>query len=205
MTWVRYDDNVANHPKVAPLDDATYRLWREALEWCAHNLTDGVVRVWQLTVTSTRASRPRAAKLVTAGLWHTAGSVCGSDLCPPSGEDGWFIHDYWDYQPSAAKVRAEIAAKAERQRRWLDRRKDAANNTSQDVARDASLDGAPAPPRPAPKGRVGTDVPTAPPAAVGDGTATAGGEKIQPTRPCRTCGNALDSAYHRNSCAKSAA
>jgi hypothetical protein len=29
MTWVRYDDNVANHPKVAPLDDATYRMWRE--------------------------------------------------------------------------------------------------------------------------------------------------------------------------------
>ena len=62
MTWVRYDDNVANHPKVAPLDDAPYRLWREAIEWSAHNLTDGVIRAHQLLVTSTRASKARAAR-----------------------------------------------------------------------------------------------------------------------------------------------
>lgn len=184
MTWVRYDDNVANHPKVEPLDDATYRLWREAIEWCARNLTDGIIHSRQLGLTSGRASPTRARKLVEQGLWHLAGAVCDSKQCPPSGKDGWAIHDYFDYQPTRDQVRQEQARAAERQRNWKARRR---GNAVTDAVTDAVVNGTdngvinayPAPPRPAPKGRVGTDVPTAPPAAVGDGTAPG----VEPDQP----------------------
>lgn len=185
MTWVRYDDNVANHRKVRDLDDATYRLWREAIEWCAHNLTDGVIQAHRLALTSVRASRARARKLVQQGLWHPAGMACVSKKCPPSGEDGWVIHDYWDYQPTREQVRAEQAKAAERVRNWRTKKLgNAAGNGITNAVTNAEPNGVgnayPAPPRPAPKGRAGTDVPAAPPAAEG-GEAAAGVEAEEPT------------------------
>lgn len=181
MTWVRYDDNVANHPKIAPLDDATYRLWREALEWCAHNLTDGVILSRQLGVTSTRATPARARRLVDRGLWHRAGGSCTSELCPPSGPNGWVIHDYWDYQPKRLQVRAEQAAAAERQRNWRARKKSngASNGVTHAVTNGVS-NGNPAPPRPAPKGGGALRAPSADPPPVADGTAAAGDERSTP-------------------------
>lgn len=201
MTWVRYDDNVANHPKVSPLDDATYRLWREAIEWCAHNLTDGVILPHQLAITSTRASKPRAAKLVQAGLWHLAGTPCTSKHCPPSTGDGWVIHDYWDYQPTRAKVRAEQEANRERQRRFMDKLKGRSTNASPNGAHNGVSSANPAPPRPAPKGGKGAAPPSALPAADGDGAAAATDERPTRAPNCRTCGNPRTSSYHQNVCA----
>lgn len=196
MTWVRYDDNVANHPKVAPLDDATYRLWRESIEWCAHNLTDGQILTTQLMLTSVRASKPRAAKLVVAGLWHLADMACTSAKCPPGGKNGWVIHDYWQYQPTREKARAEQLAKAERQARWLARKAgDGKRDEEKDASQDTSKDGAPAPPRPAPKGGEGLRPPIGPPPLADGRTADR----------CDQCGNGRESAYHRNVCAAVAA
>jgi hypothetical protein len=207
MTWVRYDDNVANHPKVAPLDDATYRLWRESIEWCAHNLTDGIIRAFQLPITSVRASKPRANRLVKGGLWHTPGTVCDSPKCPPAGEDGWVIHDYWDYQRTGEQVRADQEATRARQRKWLEKARagkrnggtnagaNAPPNGVSDGVSDASYNSNPAPPRPAPKGGEGLRPSSVPP-PLGDGR-TAG--------RCDQCGNGRESAYHRNICAAEAA
>jgi hypothetical protein len=124
MTWVRYDDHAALHPKVAPLDDTTYRVWREAIEWCSRNLTDGRIAAEQLDLVSPRrATRARAGKLVARKLWHPAGEQCDSPKCPPSGKDGWVIHDYWHHQPTAEAVLADRAAKAKRQREYQERRR----------------------------------------------------------------------------------
>lgn len=215
LTWVRYDDNVRNHPKVESLDDATYRLWREAIEWCAQNLTDGVILTRQLGLTSIRASTARARRLVERGLWHLAseGDVCDSKHCPPSGADGWVIHDYLDYQPTAEAARHEQAKARERKRRWLEARKngvpDGVKNPKPDAVPDAGKNGNPAPPRPAPKGRGGPAAHQRSPAADGGGGA-AGGKvedqsvspsEVEPSSPrCRTCGNTMSSAYHRRSC-----
>lgn len=202
VTWVRYDDNVRNHRKVESLDDATYRLWREAIEWCAQNLTDGVIRSHQLAVTSIRASRPRAAKLVQCGLWHLSGAGCRSARCPPSGRDGWVIHDYWDYQPTAEAAKEEQAKARERKRRWLEAKKNGGKNGDGNGVPDAEPDdeknGNPAPPRPAPKGRGGPTALQRSPAADG-GEVAADGEANQ-HQPCPICGNAMTSAYHRNAC-----
>jgi hypothetical protein len=208
MPWVRYDDNVANHPKVAPLDDASYRLWREALEWCAHNLTDGVIRTHQLGVTSVRASKPRAARLVDSGLWHNGVTPpCDSPKCPPAGPDGWVIHDYWDYQPTRQKVREDQEATRERQRRYMERARSGKRgvpNVSVDAVTngvsDAVNNGNPAPPRP--EGRRGR-APQSLPAAGGDGAAA--DAKSNQTPRCPRCGNRLSSAHHRNVCAKAGA
>lgn len=161
MTWVRRDDQASIHRKVAPLDDATYRLWSEAIEWSSRNLTDGQIGDDELAEVSKRGNKVRAAKLVERGLWHVAGRQCLSPKCPPSGEGGWVIHDYLDYQPSREKVRAEQAAKAERQRRWMERRKgDASKDEPRDASQDGSVTPTPSPPRP--EGKRGGDLPVAP-------------------------------------------
>lgn len=184
MTWVRFDDQASIHRKVAPLDDATYRLWREAIEWCSRNTTDGRIAAKELAGTSKRASKARARVLVDQGLWHDAGHHCDSPKCPPSGVDGWLIHDYLDYQPSKEQVTAEREAKAERTRRWRDRK---TGGPSRDASPDPSQDAPvmlprPAPSRPAPK------------------EAGAGPPERHPATPCPTCGNPTDSPYHQRVC-----
>lgn len=155
MPWVRKDDRMPWHRKVAPLSDAAYRLLDEAICWSSTNLTDGRIRRAELADISKRGKPKNATELVDRDLWHPAGTDCVSDACPPSGPDGWVIHDYWDYQPSKAKVLREREAKAERQRRWLEAKTRGRNGTSTDgaidVSRDVSRDGNPAPSRPAPK------------------------------------------------------
>ena len=214
MTWVRYDDNVRNHPKVESLDDATYRLWREAIEWCAQNLTDGVILTRQLGLTSTRASTTRARKLVERGLWHLAGEDCDSKHCPPSGVSGWVIHDYFDYQPTAEAARQEQAKARERKRRWLEARKNGVPDGVKNADPNEGKNGNPAPPRPAPIGAGGSTTPQRSPAALGGGGAAGGGAKDQHVSPsvpepssprCRTCGNTMTSAYHQRSCLRTQA
>lgn len=203
MTWVRYDDSFPIHRKVAPLDDATFRLHSEAIFWCSRNTTDGRIAADELHTISTRATVQRVGKLIGRNLWHAAGHECPSEKCPPAGPDGWVIHDYLEYQPTKEKVRAEAAAKAERQRRWIESKRgasrDASHVASQQSSRDGPEDHAPSPPRPAPK-EAGAGHPQRLPAAVG-GVAAAGSEpNHRSSPPCRECGNATTSAYHRNVC-----
>lgn len=163
MPWVRYDDDYPNHPKVAPLTDRLYRLHTSAIFWCAHHLTDGVIRVHLLEQIHLRPrTRPvDANRLVDAGLFHRAGDApCPSEACPHDGRvpDGWIIHDYWDYQPRRSAVERERKDRADRQRRWRERRRarNASTRDSGDAStpplRNAPVDAAPYPypPRPVP-------------------------------------------------------
>lgn len=129
MTWVREDDAMPWHPKIAPLSDAAFRLRSEAKCWSSAQLTDGIIRAAVLpAVSPSGKGQPRwATELVTAGIWHTAAELatqpCPHSLgdkptCPPAGPDGWVIHDYLEYNPSAQHVVQDRAAKAERTRRW---------------------------------------------------------------------------------------
>lgn len=163
MTWVRKDDQMPIHRKVAPLTDAAYRLNDEAICWSSRNLADGRISVDDLAGISKRGKPNLAAELVRRGLWHEAGHVCPSPTCPPSGPDGWVIHDYLEYNPSKEKVLRERDAKAERQRRWIDAkkgRKDATKDATRDASQDTPLthaqrDANPAPPRPEESGAGG--------------------------------------------------
>lgn len=104
MTWVRLDDNFADHPKVDGLSDGAFRLHVAALCHSGRYLTDGAV-----TAATARRLTPyykpkQPAELVGAGLWEET-------------RDGWAIHDYLAYQQSAEKVRADREAASVRMRR----------------------------------------------------------------------------------------
>lgn len=175
MTWVRKDDQMPLNRKVAPLSDAAYRLDDEALCWCSRNHTDGRIAADELSSISSRAKARNVGELVKRGRWHAvySGYECSSPYCPKPGPDGWVIHDYLEYNPSKEQVVKDRAAKADRQRRWRERRGrgastppvgDAPRDGPGDTARDADGDGGkrlqetlppartyPVPPRPAPK------------------------------------------------------
>jgi len=211
MTWVRRDDQASIHRKVAPLDDGCYRLWSEAIEWCSRNGTDGRIGAKELAGIK-RGTPARAKVLVAQDLWHEAGVLCGSDRCPPTGPDGWVIHDYLDYNPSRAEVIADKRAKAERTRRWRESKngrqpRDGAGDASQD-SHVSSRDGPVMPPRPVPPRPEGSGAgtPRALPAASVLAARPATGNGSTPTgERCRDCGNALTSSYHLGACLRATA
>jgi hypothetical protein len=105
MPWVRFDDQFPWHLKVSRLSDAAFRLHTSAVCWSSRHLTDGQIPHDGLRDVAPRVRQPMKAadELVSVGLWRTE-------------EAGWIIHDYLDYQPSAAEVRAKRKAATERKR-----------------------------------------------------------------------------------------
>jgi len=96
VTWLRLDDGFAHHKKVAPLSDRAFRLHVTAMLHCADQLTDGFVGE-AIPLCLTKAPQGKALvsalhELVSAGLWE-----------PVAG--GWLIHDFADWNPSAAEVK----------------------------------------------------------------------------------------------------
>ena len=186
MPWVRFDDQFATHRKVAGLSDAAFRLHVSAIFWCARNLMDGFLPAGDLDDVCARVRTPQrfAAELVVRGLWHLGDEGCQSDKCPaPDNADGWVIHDYLEYQPSAERVRAERKATAARQQKWRDQQKQRRNGVS-----NARSNGVSNPP--------GNTAPTRPPLkGEGEGAAPLrGGATPPPTHTTR--GGQLLCAIH---------
>jgi hypothetical protein len=158
MVWARLDDQFPQHKKVWPRSDAAFRLHVAGICHSSWLLLDGVIddaRVAGLVP----HYKPRALReLVDAGIWHAPGHGCVD--CPQPPEGAYIIHDFLDANPSEKKVKDEREARAERQRKW--REKKAAEKTAREALRDASRNGqrdasrnaAPAqdPARPGPKG-----------------------------------------------------
>ena len=115
MPWVRFDDQFTIHRKVDGLTDAAFRLHVAAVFWSARNLMDGFVPGEDLDLVCARLRAPSrfAAECVSRGVWHEARTPCASEKCPgPVDNDGWVIHDYWEYQPTRDKVLADREMKA---------------------------------------------------------------------------------------------
>lgn len=104
MTWVTIDDGMTDHPKVAQLTDAAFRLQIHALCYCARNLTDGFIPTAVAVRLHERAKRI-IPELATAGIWHAV-------------DGGYQIHDYDQYQESRATVMQRRDATAKRVRKW---------------------------------------------------------------------------------------
>lgn len=144
MPWVRFDDRFPTHRKIRRLSDAAFRLHVSAIHWCSEHLTDGHIPDGELDLVSdVKAPARVVSELERAGLWEPV-------------QEGWLIHDFLDYQPSASKVRADREAKKERQEKW--RKGKGSHGKGGEVSGDASHDGAsdasevdtPYPPRPVP-------------------------------------------------------
>ena len=100
MTWLRFDDGFADHPKVAALSDAAFRGLVAAICYCGRHLTDG--RVLRCLFQRLGISSKAAAELERAGFLER------------DGDDAVIVHDYLEYQPSRAKVEADRKATQER-------------------------------------------------------------------------------------------
>ncbi|MFF9554555.1 hypothetical protein ACF1DY_01805 [Streptomyces albus] len=145
MPWVRLDDRFPTNRKVRLLSDGAFRLYVSAICWSAENLTDGRIKAAELRlVADVRSAKKRADELVEAGLWEPT-------------DDGWLIHDYHEYQPTAARVHAERKAKTARQQRWREKK-----NSDQppppspgDAPRAQGADGASARPAPSRASKAG--------------------------------------------------
>ncbi len=119
MTWFKVDDGFPAHRKVVALPRGPRRLaaigaWTLAGAWSSANQTEG--RLPQSAVDEFAVPRQVQSDLVAAGLWRKV-------------DDGYVMHDFLDYNPSAEKVAEERRASAERQARARERAR---------VAREAS-------------------------------------------------------------------
>lgn len=113
MTWVRFDDQFADSPKMEQVGPVAGWLHVAAICYSARHLLDGVIpeaKARRLADIPSPAKHIRA--LVTAGAWHEPGHDC--ERCQPCPDGHYLIHDYLEYQRSRADVEAERTAARER-------------------------------------------------------------------------------------------
>jgi hypothetical protein len=145
MPWVRFDDRFPTHRKVRRLSDAAFRLHVSAIHWCAEHLTDGHVPADELDLVSDVRDPKAAVAELEPKLWEPL-------------EDGWLIHDFLEYQPSAAEVRSTRAKRADAGRLGGKRSAEARRskpeaNASANGEAEAQANGNPGPARPVPEER----------------------------------------------------
>lgn len=111
MVWIRIDDQIAHHPKFIAAGPVASWLWVCGNGYCNKYLTDGFIPTSALpTLGGVTNADKWAERLVEVGLWIPAPS-------------GFQVHDFHDYNPTAAEVRAKRkkrskAGKAGAAARW---------------------------------------------------------------------------------------
>lgn len=122
MTWVKFESRFPMHRKVRKLSDAAFRLNVSAVCWALDMGTDGFIPADDLDLVSdVRRPHAAAAELVARDLWHPVNLDTTSNTTDLV---GWTIHDFLDYQPTAADVARRKAEAAERQRRHRESHRD---------------------------------------------------------------------------------
>ena len=117
MPYLNLDDNYHDHPKVAALSDAAYRLHGSAMFYAARFRLDGYLTAWQLR-DRTRWSRRTEAELVDVGLLHRPGDPCPSPDCPADDGTRYRLHDFMQWNKSAAWWDDRRQKAAKRKAKW---------------------------------------------------------------------------------------
>jgi hypothetical protein len=110
MPWVKLDDKLHGHPKASKAGLEALGLHVLAMSHCGAYGQDGHVAPEFVQEKGGAKGLKLAERLVESGLWETNG-------------DGWLIHDWHEYNPSAddlAEQRAKrsAAGKAAAAARW---------------------------------------------------------------------------------------
>jgi hypothetical protein len=93
--WVRIDDQIAHHPKFIAAGPIASWFWVCGCGYCAKYLTDGFIPDAALAnLGGVTNPRKWAQKLVGVGLWLRV-------------DGGYQVHDYHDYNLTAAEVKAK--------------------------------------------------------------------------------------------------
>lgn len=106
MPWFKVDDTLAFHHKSVAAGNAAMGLWVRAGSWSMQTLSDGYVPD---VIAMQLGTRSQAERLVAVGLWDRLAQ-------------GYDFHEWEQRQPSKAKVHADRAATADRQRKARERR-----------------------------------------------------------------------------------
>jgi len=110
VSWIKIDDNFADHPKVIKAGPLAGWLYICGLTYCGRYLTDGWIPRRQVRkLADVDNAEELVGRLVAVGLWEEV-------------EDGYRVHDYLAYNPSAEHVRGEREANAQRQAEFRERR-----------------------------------------------------------------------------------
>lgn len=112
MPWFRIDDKAHSHPKLIKAGNAALGLWLRCGSYAAAHLTDGIVPG---VVAQLYGTKPQAAKLVKAGLWHEHGHNC-PDGCPNPAPGDYAFHDFLDDGRNTSRARHEAEKKKARDR-----------------------------------------------------------------------------------------
>ncbi|MBZ6102769.1 hypothetical protein ACH4NO_18365 [Streptomyces olivaceus] len=112
MPWFRIDDKAHSHPKLIKAGNAALGLWLRCGSYAAQHLTDGIVPG---VVAELYGTKPQAAKLVKAGLWHEHGHNC-PDGCPAPAPGDYVFHNFLDDGRNTSRARAEAERKKARDR-----------------------------------------------------------------------------------------
>ena len=95
MSWVKLDDQFSDHPKILSAGPLAGWLYVCGLTYAGRYLTDGFIPQAQVRkLADVEDSAALADRLVTCGLWERV-------------DGGYMIHDYLQYNPSGAEVRAQ--------------------------------------------------------------------------------------------------
>lgn len=95
MAWLRIDDRVRTHPKIAQAGPAAAWLWFCGICYCREHLTDGFIPKAVVVSLAMNLTSPlkHAARLVDVRLWEDV-------------DGGYQVHDFLDWNPSRAEVEA---------------------------------------------------------------------------------------------------
>ena len=132
MAWLRIDDRVRTHPKIAEAGPAAAWLWFCGICYCREHLTDGAIPRSVVSSLAMNLSQPakHAARLVAVGLWHDT-------------PNGYSVHDFLDWNPS----RADAMKALEDDRRRKGKERGTSERIPEGQRGDASRDRADAPAR----------------------------------------------------------
>lgn len=91
--WFKVDDSFFSNPKTAMLSDGATALWLRSGSWSAQQLTDGFIPARMVPMF--RGSDDSVRELCEVGLWERDDE-----------RDGYWFHDWSDYQPDGEEVDA---------------------------------------------------------------------------------------------------
>lgn len=107
--WFKVDDSFFSNPKTAMLSDGATALWLRSGSWSAQQLTGGFVPARMVPMF--RGSDDSVRELCDVGLWERDDE-----------RDGYWFHDWSDYQPDGEEADALRRKRSEAGKRGANRR-----------------------------------------------------------------------------------
>lgn len=147
MSWARFDDQYPDHPKIVDVGPLGMALHTAATCYCARYLTDGFVPAAMMA----RLINLDGINIVNNGISNAVTNAMLTDELTRAGlfdetTGGFFVHDYLDYNPPAAQVKAERERNKARQVAWkAKRRKDTVSDGVNNTVSDGVNNDAPSP------------------------------------------------------------